>query len=343
MSQQALIDWVRRLPKAELHLHIEGSLEPQMVFDLAKRNGVSLDYPTVEALKAAYDFDSLQAFLDVYYAGMSVLLNEADFYAMTQAYCQRAVADGVRHVEVFFDPQGHTERGVELSVVVEGILRALKEAQAQWDLSYQLIPNFLRHLSEESAIETFDALRPWYAELAGFGLDSSELGHPPEKFARVFALCREAGFKVTAHAGEEGPPEYVWQALKTLQVDRIDHGNRALEDVQLVDHLRQTQMPLTVCPLSNLKLCVVDDLKNHPLPQMLQQGLKPLVNSDDPAYFGGYLMDNFVGIIENLALSPADLLQLVRNSLDAAWLSEARRKTLLSELDQWVDRYPTGV
>lgn len=323
---QTLLALAQKLPKAELHLHIEGSMEPEMVFALAQRNGVELDYPDVETLRAAYAFHNLQEFLDVYYAGMAVLQQEQDFYDLTWAYLERIHADNVVHVEIFFDPQAHLERGVALEVQMNGILRALEHGEAELGISYRLILAFLRHLSEQSAFETLELAQPFYARIDGFGLDSSELGHPPQKFARVFARCRTLGFKITVHAGEEGPPEYVHQALDLLQVDRIDHGNRALEDEKLVQRLAQEQIPLTVCPLSNLKLRVVKGLAHHPILTMLEKNLLVSVNSDDPAYFGGYINANFRVLLENLPLTRAHLQQLVCNSFSGSWLSDADKQ-----------------
>ena len=286
LSRAQLID---RLPKAELHLHIEGSLEPELLFALAARNGVAIPLDSVEAVRAAYDFSNLQDFLDIYYQGMSVLLTEQDFFDLTWAYLERARADNVRHVEIFFDPQGHTERGVAFETALDGIERALKAGEADLGISYRLIMCFLRHLSEEDAFATLEQAMPHLSRIHGVGLDSSEVGHPPSKFARVFARARELGLHVTAHAGEEGPPEYVHEALDLLAVERIDHGNRALEDDALAQRIADEGLTLTVCPLSNLKLCVIRDIADSPIKRMLDLGLKATVNSDDPAYFGGYI------------------------------------------------------
>ena len=321
-----LLRLAQRMPKAELHLHIEGSLEPEMAFRLAERNGVPLRYATVEALRAAYDFKNLQEFLDVYYTGMSVLLKEEDFYDLTWACLQRVHADNVVHVELFFDSQAHLERGVPLSVQISGIRRALRQGHEQLGITSKLILSFLRHLPEAHAFETLDKARPFLDQIDGFGLDSSEIGHPPEKFTRVFATCKELGFKITAHAGEEGPPEYIYQALDLLQVDRIDHGNHSLDDAALVRRLTDEGTVLTVCPLSNLKLCVVKNMDEHPVLTMLKRGLKATINSDDPAYFGGYVNDNYRALIEHLPVTREDLYRLSRNSFEGAWL-EARDKT----------------
>ena len=321
-----LLRLAQRMPKAELHLHIEGSLEPEMAFRLAERNGVPLRYATVEALRAAYAFKNLQEFLDVYYTGMSVLLKEEDFYDLTWACLQRVHADNVVHVELFFDSQAHLERGVPLSVQISGIRRALRQGHEQLGITSKLILSFLRHLPEAHAFETLDKARPFLDQIDGFGLDSSEIGHPPEKFTRVFARCKELGFKITAHAGEEGPPEYIYQALDLLQVDRIDHGNHSLDDAALVRRLTDEGTVLTVCPLSNLKLCVVKNMDEHPVLTMLKRGLKATINSDDPAYFGGYVNDNYRALIEHLPVTREDLYRLSRNSFEGAWL-EARDKT----------------
>ncbi len=325
--------FIAGLPKAELHLHIEGSLEPELMFALAARNAVAIPFASVEEVRAAYAFSNLQDFLDIYYQGMAVLLTGQDFHDLTMAYLERVHADAVRHVEIFFDPQGHTERGVAFATAIGGITRALDEAQSKWGMTSRLIMCFLRHLSEAEAEATLDAALPVLDRIDGVGLDSSENGHPPAKFARVFARARSLGLKLVAHAGEEGPPAYVYEALDILGVDRIDHGNRSLEDAALVGRLAEAGMTLTVCPLSNLKLCVVDDLATHPLRRMLQAGLAATVNSDDPAYFGGYINANFVAVAEALDLSRAELVTLARNSFSGAFLSVAERADYLDELD----------
>ena len=326
-------------PKAELHLHLEGSLEPELIFRLAQRNGVRLAYASVDALRAAYAFDDLQSFLDLYYAGASVLLHERDFYEMTAAYCDRAAADGIVHAEVFFDPQTHTARGVPLQAAVEGIEAALADAQRRHGLSSRLILCFLRHLSEDDALATFDAALPFFdrypQRLVGVGLDSSERGHPPSKFARVFARARERGLRLVAHAGEEGPPAYVREALDLLRVERIDHGVRSIDDPALVARLARDRMPLTVCPLSNLRLRVVDDLRQHPLKRLLDAGVAATVNSDDPTYFGGFLNDNYRAVIDALALSEQDVYTLLRNGFEASFVAPAERDALLGRLDAY--------
>jgi adenosine deaminase len=333
-SPEARAAFIAGLPKAELHLHIEGSLEPEMMFALARRNGVKLAFDSVEAIRAAYEFANLQDFLDIYYQGMAVLLTEQDFFDLTSAYLDRAAADNVRHVEIFFDPQGHTARGVPFAHVVGGIAKALKAGE-QRGITSRLIMCFLRHLSEADAEATLDEARPWLPLIHGVGLDSSEVGHPPEKFARVFAHARDLGLKIVAHAGEEGPPAYVWQALDVLGVDRIDHGNRALEDAALVERIVGDGLSLTVCPLSNLKLCVVSDITQHPLRRMLQAGLKATVNSDDPAYFGGYVNANFIAVANALDLTRDEILTLARNSFTGSFLSAEAQAPHLAAIDAW--------
>jgi adenine deaminase len=325
---------LRRMPKAELHIHIEGSLEPELIFELARRNGVALAYPSVEALRAAYAFSDLQSFLDIYYAGASVLLKEADFFDMAWAYFQRAAADHVVHAELFFDPQTHTERGVPVQTVITGLARACARARAELGISSQLILCFLRHLSEEAAFATLEQALPYREHFIGVGLDSSERGHPPEKFARVFARCRELGLKVVAHAGEEGPPAYIWNALDVLKVQRVDHGVRCVEDPALVQRLAAERMPLTVCPLSNVKLCVFKTMADHNLPALLDAGLCATVNSDDPAYFGGYINQNFVETFAALPqLGAAQAYTLARNSFEASFATPAQKAAWVTQLD----------
>jgi adenine deaminase len=330
--KEDLLRLAHRLPKAELHLHIEGTLEPEMAFLLAERNRVQLPYPNVEVLRAAYAFNNLQEFLNVYYSGMSVLRTERDFYDLTWAYLQRAHRDNVVHAEIFFDPQAHLERGIPLEVQLGGIRHALEKGQAQMGISAKLILSFLRHLSEDNAFKTLEMATPFLNQVDGFGLDSSELGNPPEKFARVFAECRKRGFRTTVHAGEEGPPAYVYQALDLLHVDRIDHGNQSLEDAALVQRLADEGTPLTVCPLSNLKLCVVKSMDQHPILTMLDKGLRATVNSDDPAYFGGYINDNYRALIEHLPVTRNHLYQLTRNAFEAAWISDEEKAKHLDSL-----------
>ena len=316
---------IAKLPKAELHLHLEGSFEPELMFAIARRNKIEIPYKSAEEVRAAYRFSNLQDFLDIYYAGASVLVAEEDFYDLTYAYLKRVAADNVRHVEVFFDPQTHTGRGVAFAAVIGGIVKALKDGERDFAITSKLILSFLRHLSEDDAFVTFAAAEPYLDCLAGVGLDSSEKDHPPSKFAKVFAAARAAGLKLVAHAGEEGPPAYVWEALDILKVDRIDHGNRSLEDGRLIERLVKDGITLTVCPLSNLKLCVVSDLRRHPLKRMLDLGLKATINSDDPAFFGGYVGENFSSVSEALALSKADLVTLAKNSFAGSFLSESEK------------------
>ncbi len=318
---ETLDAFISGLPKAELHLHIEGSLEPEQMFAFARRNKVALPFRSVEDVRAAYAFSRLQDFLDIYYQGASVLLTEEDFADLALAYFERVAADGASHVELFFDPQTHTGRGLPFQVVADGLLAGMAEAERRWGVTSKLILCFLRHLPEDEALATLAEAEPFLDRIAGVGLDSSEVGFPPAGFQRAYKAAREWGLKLVAHAGEEGPPEYVWEALDVLGVDRIDHGNRALEDPALVSRLARDGMTLTVCPLSNLKLCVVDDLTRHPLKRMLDLGLKATINSDDPAYFGGYLGANWLAVAEKLALSREDLVTLAKNSFTGSFLS----------------------
>ena len=320
---RSLNEVIRRTPKAELHIHVEGSLEPRMMLDLARRNGVSLPYRRVEEVEWAYSFHNLQEFLDLYYEGMSVLRTEEDFFELADAYLRRAAADNVVHVEMFFDPQAHTGRGVPLRTLMDGLERAVDRSRER-GVSVALILCFLRHLTEREAFETLEAAEPYRDRMLGVGLDSSEVGHPPSKFARVFEAARDMGLRLVAHAGEEGPPEYVWEALDILGVERIDHGNRALEDEALVARLRDDRIPLTVCPLSNLELGVVEHLAAHPIKRMLDLGLLATVNSDDPAYFGGYINENFRRVAEAVDLSTDDVETLARNSLEASFIDNPR-------------------
>jgi adenosine deaminase len=323
------------MPKAELHIHIEGSLEPELIFALAQRNGVALPYASVEALREAYAFTDLQSFLDIYYAGASVLLKEEDFFDMAMAYYRRAAADNVVHAELFFDPQTHTERGVSFETVINGLTRAGETAQRELGVSSALILCFLRHLSEEAAFEALEQALPFRERFIGVGLDSSERGHPPEKFARVFAKCRELGLRLVAHAGEEGPPAYIWSALDVLKVERIDHGVRCVEDPALVKRLAAERVPLTVCPLSNVKLCVYPDMSAHQLGALLDAGLCATVNSDDPAYFGGYMNANFLATFDALpALGARQAYQLAKNSFEASFVDEAQKAAWEQKLDK---------
>ena len=334
ISRPHLLSLLRAAPKAELHIHIEGSLEPELIFALAQRNKIALPYANVEALRAAYAFTNLQTFLDVYYAGASVLITEDDFDAMASAYFERAARDNVVHTEIFFDPQTHTARGIDMGVVIRGLDRAAKRAEAELGLSVRLILCFLRHLSEDDALATLEAALPYRDKFIGVGLDSSEMGHPPEKFERVFARARAQGLRLVAHAGEEGPPAYIWSALQTLRVERIDHGVRCVEDAELVARLARERIPLTVCPLSNVKLCVFDDLGKHNIPALLAAGLCVTVNSDDPAYFGGYLNDNFVQLFESLPqLTAHDAYTMLRNSFEGSFVDDEDKALWIEELD----------
>ena len=322
---------IRALPKAELHVHIEGTFEPELMFAIAQRNHVDIPYQSVEEVKQAYNFHNLQSFLDIYYAGAKVLIHEQDFYDLAWAYFEKCAADHVVHTEMFFDPQTHTDRGIAFETVIQGLQRACDDAKVKLGISSHLIMCFLRHLSEEAAFATLEQALPYKDQIIGVGLDSSEVGHPPSKFERVFAKARETGFLIVAHAGEEGPAEYVWEALDLLKVNRIDHGVRSEEDPRLMERLIAEKMPLTVCPLSNLKLCVVDDMQQHNIRRLLQKGLRVTVNSDDPSYFGGYMNDNFVAIAEALALTDAELKQLAINSFEASFITDAVKQV-------WIDK-----
>jgi adenine deaminase len=334
IPRERLPGLLRAMPKAELHIHIEGSLEPELIFALAQRNGVALAYPSVEALRAAYAFTDLQSFLDIYYAGASVLLKAQDFEDMAMAYFRRAKADNVVHAELFFDPQTHTARGVSFETVIAGLSRACERAQSELGISSALIMCFLRHLSEEEAFATLEEALPYRGQFIGVGLDSSERGHPPEKFARVFARCGELGLHRVAHAGEEGPPAYVWGALDVLKVERIDHGVRSVEDPALMQRLARERMPLTVCPLSNVKLCVFETMAQHNLAALLDAGLVATVNSDDPAYFGGYLNDNFLAAFEALPqLGARHAHHLAANSFEASFARPSDKQRWRDALD----------
>lgn len=324
------LELIRALPKAELHVHIEGTFEPELMFDIAQRNEIAIPYKSVDEVKQAYNFHNLQSFLDIYYAGANVLIYEQDFYDLAWAYFEKCALDNVVHTEIFFDPQTHTDRGIAFEVVVDGLTRASQDAQEKLGITTHWIMCFLRHLSEEAAFVTLEQALPYKDRIIGVGLDSSEMGHPPSKFERVFAKAREAGFLVVAHAGEEGPAPYVWEALDLLKVNRIDHGVRSEEDPELMQRLIAEKMPLTVCPLSNLKLCVVDDMQQHNIRRLLQQGVKVTVNSDDPAYFGGYMNDNFIAISDALDLTPEELKQLAINSFEASFISNENKQKWIS-------------
>ncbi len=325
------LELIRALPKAELHVHIEGTFEPELMFAIAQRNKIAIPYKSVEEVKQAYNFHNLQSFLDIYYAGAAVLIQEQDFYDLAWAYFEKCAEDRVVHTEMFFDPQTHTDRGVAFSTVINGLQRACDDAKAKLGISSHLIMCFLRHLSEDAAFATLEQALPYKDQIIAVGLDSSEVGHPPSKFERVFAKAREAGFLVVAHAGEEGPAAYVWEALDLLKVNRIDHGVRSEEDPELMQRLIAEKMPLTVCPLSNLKLCVVDDMQQHNIRRLLQQGVHVTVNSDDPSYFGGYMNDNFIAIAEALDLSNEELKQLTINSFEASFITDADK-------EQWINQ-----
>ena len=327
--------FIAGLPKAELHMHIEGSLEPELMFALARRNRVEIPFKSVEEVRAAYSFSNLQDFLDIYYAGANVLRTEEDFRDLAAAYFDRAAADAVAHAEIFFDPQTHTDRGIPFDTVMKGLLAGMDEARAKHGLTSKLILCFLRHLSEEAAFDTLRQAEPWLDRIEAVGLDSSEVGHPPSKFARVFAAAAERGLKRVAHAGEEGPPEYVYEALDILHVDRLDHGNRSLEDPALIARLAREHMTLTVCPLSNLKLCVVGAMADHPIDRMLREGLRATVNSDDPAYFGGYINDNYRAAAAGRGLSRDDLVTLARNSFLGAFLPQQEKAAHIARLEAY--------
>ena len=333
VSPERLPDLLRAMPKTELHMHIEGSLEPELIFQMAKRNQVQIPYSSVEVLRAAYAFTDLQSFLDIYYAGASVLLQEPDFYDMAWAYFLKAQADNVVHAELFFDPQTHTARQVPMATVINGLHRACVDAHTKLGISASLIMCFLRHLSEEEALQTLEQAKPHLDKIIGVGLDSSERGHPPEKFERVFAQARALGLHVVAHAGEEGPPAYIWGALDVLKAERIDHGVQAIHDAALMKRLAQERIPLTVCPLSNQKLCVFPNLADHNLGHMLDQGLCVMLNSDDPAYFGGYLNDNFLQTFAALPLTAAHAYQLACNSFEASFAPESQKQVWRTQLD----------
>jgi adenine deaminase len=336
MSTSSLESFIRDIPKAELHLHIEGTLEPELVFALAAKHGVALPYASVDALRAAYQFDSLQSFLDLYYAGAAVLRDEDDFHALTMAYLRRVHADGVVHVEIFFDPQAHTDRGIAFATALNGIRRALADGEREFGISYRIILCFLRHLSADDAMRTLEEALPYKDAIVAVGLDSSERGHPPSKFTAVFDRARKEGFLTVAHAGEEGPPAYIVEALDLLKVARIDHGVRCEEDAALVERLARERIPLTVCPLSNVKLCVYANIEQHNLKRLLDRGLCVTVNSDDPAYFGGYVVDNYLAVQRGLGLSKGDIAKLAANSIEASFLPAARKREWRGRLDAYV-------
>jgi adenosine deaminase len=331
-----LVDFVRQLPKAELHVHIEGTLEPEMMFDLAQRNGIEIPYNSVQEIREAYEFTSLQSFLDIYYQGAAVLVTEQDFYDLMLAYLERAHVDGVVRAEIFFDPQTHTARGIGFDVFMGGFARAIDDAAATWRISAGLILCFLRHLPPEDAIETLYQAEPFTDQLIGVGLDSSEVGNPPEWFTEAYKMAREAGLHAVAHAGEEGPPEYITSAITELRAERIDHGVRSEEDGDVVDTLVTEQIPLTMCPLSNVKLNVFDTIEDHNLKRLLDLGVMVTVNSDDPAYFGGYILDNYLAVAEGLDLTRTELVKLARNSIEASFVGDSEKEALLAQLERVV-------
>ncbi len=336
---QASREFLAAMPKAELHLHLDGSLSPEMMFKLAQRNGVSLPYKTVAEIEAAYQFTNLQSFLDVYYLGASALVHEQDFYDLTWDYFLKCKADNIRHTELSFDPQTHTERGIAFATVIGGILRAMSDAEAEFGITSALTMDFLRHLSAASAMQTLEESLPFKSEIVAVGLDSSEVGHPPSKFTEVFARAKAEGYRIVAHAGEEGPPAYVWEAINLLQVERIDHGVRSDEDPKLMDYLRETQIPLTVCPLSNVRLCVFDKMAEHNIFKLLDAGLRVTVNSDDPTYFGGYMNDNFFALAEAFPMTRQQALQLAHNSFTASFISDGEKQRLLAELHKFAANF----
>ena len=335
MIAESLLKYINEIPKTELHLHIEGSFEPDMMFQMARRNNVEIKFKTVEELRAAYEFGNLQDFLDIYYEGANVLLHEQDFYDLTFAYFLRCKKDNIVHTEIFVDPQTHSARGIEIQTVINGITRAMKDAKANFGISSYLIVCILRHLDEDSALQMLEEILPYKDKIIGIGLDSSELGNPPIKFKNVFARAEQEGFRLVAHAGEEGPSDYIWEAFNELNVSRIDHGIRCMDDDELVVYLADNQIPLTVCPLSNLKLQVVSDLTQHPLKKMLDKGLLAMINSDDPAYFGGYVNENFLQTAIALNLSENDILKLAKNSFKASFLPDVDKASWIEKLDNF--------
>lgn len=335
MENVSLNEYINSIPKAELHLHIEGTFEPDLIFKIADRNKIKLDHNSVEELHSAYNFNNLQEFLNIYYTGAKVLLTDEDFYDLTWAYLEKAHSQNVIHTEIMFDPQTHTDRGISFDTVVNGIYSALKDAKKEFGITSKLVLSILRHLPQEAAFETYENFFNHQDKINVLGLDSSEVGNPPSKFQELFNRAYYDGLKLTAHAGEEGPPDYVWEALDTLKVNRIDHGNRSLEDEKLVEKIVSKQIALTVCPLSNLKLQVVDDLRDHPLKTMLDKGIKATINSDDPAYFGGYINDNFIKTAEALDLTKKEIYKLVKNSFEASFADEKRKNEMMQLLEKY--------
>lgn len=339
MKNSVLYNFISGLPKTELHLHIEGTFEPELMFKIAKRNNLKIKYANVDEVKKAYSFNNLQEFLDIYYAGASVLLKEEDFYDLTWAYLTKVHEQNVKHVEIFFDPQTHTDRNVPFDYVLNGIYSALEDGQEKLGISFKLIMSFLRHLDEASAFKTLEQALPHKDKIVAVGLDSSEVGNPPSKFKNVFQKALEEGFLTVAHAGEEGPSEYIWEALDLLKVTRIDHGNRCLDDPKLLQRLAQEQMPLTLCPLSNLELKVIQDLKEYPLLTMMEHNLLVTIHSDDPAYFGGYMNENFWGVANALNLSKPQIAELAKNGFKASWLSDQKKQEFIKEIDLYLQNH----
>ena len=335
MNHISIHNFIEGIPKAELHLHIEGTFEPDLMFEIARRNNISINYKSVDELKKAYNFNNLQEFLDIYYAGASVLIYEQDFYDLTWAYLTKVHEQNLVHTEIFFDPQTHTDRGISFDTVIQGIHSALEDAKEKLGISSQLIMCFLRHLDEVDAFDILEQALPYKKWIAGVGLDSSEMGHPPSKFENVFSKALDEGFITVAHAGEEGPAAYVWEAINLLKISRIDHGNRSLEDDQLIKHIAEKQIPLTVCPLSNLALKVVEDLKDHPMLQLMEAGLMVTINSDDPAYFGGYMNENYIQIAAALNLSKKQITDLAKNSFKASFLSDVEKEKLINQVEDY--------
>ncbi len=335
MNHISIHNFIEGIPKAELHLHIEGTFEPDLMFEIARRNNISINYKSVDELKKAYNFNNLQEFLDIYYAGASVLIYEQDFYDLTWAYLTKVHEQNLVHTEIFFDPQTHTDRGISFDTVIQGIHSPLEDAKEKLGISSQLIMCFLRHLDEVAAFDTLEQALPYKEWIAGVGLDSSEMGHPPSKFENVFSKALDEGFITVAHAGEEGPAAYVWEAINLLKISRIDHGNRSLEDDQLIKHIVEKQIPLTMCPLSNLELKVVDDLKDHPMLQLMEAGLMVTINSDDPAYFGGYMNENYIQIAAALNLSKKQITDLAKNSFKASFLSDVEKEKLMNQVEDY--------
>ena len=335
MNHISIHNFIEGIPKAELHLHIEGTFEPDLMFEIARRNNISINYKSVDELKKAYNFNNLQEFLDIYYAGASVLIYEQDFYDLTWAYLTKVHEQNLVHTEIFFDPQTHTDRGISFDTVIQGIHSALEDAKEKLGISSQLIMCFLRHLDEVAAFDILEQALPYKKWIAGVGLDSSEMGHPPSKFENVFSKALDEGFITVAHAGEEGPAAYVWEAINLLKISRIDHGNRSLEDDQLIKHIAEKQIPLTVCPLSNLALKVVEDLKDHPMLQLMEAGLMVTINSDDPAYFGGYINENYIQIAAALNLSKKQITDLAKNSFKASFLSDVEKEKLINQVEDY--------